>query len=178
MRRLVFLLPIAIVAVLVAIFWIGLDPKRDKSVLPSALVGKPAPAFDLPALADGAPRLTLTQFKGRLVAINFFASWCLPCRAEHPLLKQITSEFGVPVIGIAWKDEPEASRAFLQELGDPYVATGADHNGRTGIDFGLTGVPETFLIGADGTVLYRFAGPLSPDGLREQLAPAITEAKQ
>lgn len=178
MRRLLFLLPIAIVAVLVALFWIGLDPKRDKSALPSALVGKPAPAVELPGLSDGAPRLTLTQFKGRLVAVNFFASWCLPCRAEHPILQQITAEFGVPVIGIAWKDKPEDSRAFLAELGDPYVATGADRNGRTGIDFGITGVPETFLIGADGTVLYRFAGPLSPDGLRNELAPAIAEAKQ
>lgn len=178
MRRLVFLLPIAIVALLVAIFWIGLDPKRDKTALPSALVGNPAPAVDLAALAEGAPRLTLAPFKGQLVAVNFFASWCLPCRAEHPVLKQITAEFGVPVIGIAWKDKPEASRAFLQELGDPYVATGDDHNGRTGIDFGITGVPETFLIGADGTVLYRFAGPLSPEGLRDQLAPAIAEAKK
>jgi cytochrome c biogenesis protein CcmG/thiol:disulfide interchange protein DsbE len=178
MRRLVFLLPIAIVAILVAVLWIGLDPKRDKNVLPSALVGNPVPAVDLPGLSDGGPRLVLTQFKGQLVAINFFASWCLPCRAEHPLLKQITAEFGVPVIGVAWKDKPEASRAFLAELGDPYVATGTDLNGRTGIDFGITGVPETFLVGADGTVLYRFAGPLSPEGLREQLAPAITEAKQ
>src|SRR5687767_7124727 len=178
MRRLVFLLPVAIVAVLVAIFWIGLDPNRDKSALPSALVGNPAPAVDLPALVDGAPRLTLASYKGQLVAINFFASWCLPCRAEHPLLQQITAEFGVPVIGVAWKDKPDAARAFLQELGDPYVATGADRNGRTGIDFGITGVPETFLVGADGTVVYRFAGALSPEGLREQLAPAIAEAKK
>jgi len=178
MRRLIFLLPIAIVAVLVALFWIGLDPKRDKSALPSALVGKPVPAVDLPGLSDTAPRLTLTQFKGQLVAVNFFASWCLPCRAEHPILQQITAEFGVPVIGIAWKDKPADSRAFLAELGDPYAATGTDKNGRTGIDFGITGVPETFLIGADGTVLYRFAGPLSPEGLRDDLAPAIAEAKQ
>ena len=178
MRRLFFLLPIAIVAALVALFWIGLDPKRDKSVLPSALVGNPAPVVDLPGLADGAPRLTLTQFKGQLVAVNFFASWCLPCRAEHPLLEQVSAEFGVPVIGIAWKDKPEASRAFLRDLGDPYAATGTDQNGRTGIDFGITGVPETFLVGADGIVLYRFAGPLSPEGLREQLAPAIAEARK
>ena len=178
MRRLFFLLPIAIVAALVALFWIGLDPKRDKSVLPSALVGNPAPVVDLPGLADGAPRLTLTQFKGQLVAVNFFASWCLPCRAEHPLLEQVSVEFGVPVIGIAWKDKPEASRAFLRDLGDPYAATGTDQNGRTGIDFGITGVPETFLVGADGIVLYRFAGPLSPEGLREQLAPAIAEARK
>jgi cytochrome c biogenesis protein CcmG/thiol:disulfide interchange protein DsbE len=178
MRRLVFLLPIAIVAVLVAVFWIGLDPRRDKSALPSALVGKAAPAVDLPGLSDGAPRLTLAQFKGQLVAVNFFASWCLPCRAEHPLLKEVAAEFGVPVVGIAWKDKPEAARAFLEELGDPYAATGDDPKGRTGIDFGITGVPETFLIGADGTVRYRFAGPLSPEGLREQLAPAIAEAKR
>ena len=178
MRRLVFLLPILIVAVLVAVFWIGLDPARDKSVLPSALVGKPAPAVNLPALQEGAPRLTLDAFKGQLVAINFFASWCLPCRAEHPVLKELTAELGIPVIGIAWKDRPEDSRAFLAELGDPYVATGIDENGRTGIDFGITGVPETFLVDGKGIVRYRFAGPLSPEGLRSQLAPAIAEAKR
>lgn len=178
MRRLVFLLPILIVAILVAVFWIGLDPERDKSVLPSALVGQPAPAVDLPALAEGAPRLTLDAFKGQLVAINFFASWCLPCRAEHPVLKELTAELGIPVIGIAWKDRPADSRAFLAELGDPYVATGIDENGRTGIDFGITGVPETFLVDGKGIVRYRFAGPLSPEGLRSQLAPAIAEAKR
>lgn len=178
MRRLVFLLPILVVAVLVAAFWIGLDPERDKSVLPSALVGKPAPAVDLPALAEGAPRLTLDAFKGQLIAINFFASWCLPCRAEHPLLKQISAEFGVPVIGIAWKDKPDAARAFLAELGDPYAATGMDENGRTGIDFGITGIPETFLVDGNGIVRHRFAGPLTPEGLRSQLAPAIAEARR
>ncbi len=178
MRRLVFLLPILIVAILVAVFWIGLDPARDKSVLPSALVGKPAPAVNLPALQEGAPRLTLDAFKGQLVAINFFASWCLPCRAEHPVLKELTAELGIPVIGIAWKDWPDDSRAFLAELGDPYVATGIDENGRTGIDFGITGVPETFLVDGKGIVRYRFAGPLSPEGLRSQLAPAIAEAKR
>jgi cytochrome c biogenesis protein CcmG/thiol:disulfide interchange protein DsbE len=178
MRRLVFLLPIAIAAVLVGAFWIGLDPERDKSILPSALVGKPAPSVDLPGLTEGAPRLSLASFEGQLVAINFFASWCVPCRAEHPLLEQIGAEFGVPVIGIAWKDKPEDSRAFLAELGNPYAATGTDHNGRIGIDFGITGVPETFLIGRDGVVRYRFTGPLSPEGLRTELAPAIAEARR
>jgi cytochrome c biogenesis protein CcmG/thiol:disulfide interchange protein DsbE len=178
MRRLVFLLPIVIVAALVAAFWIGLDPERDPSALPSALIDKPVPAVDLPGLAEGAPRLHLAAFKGQLVAVNFFASWCLPCRAEHPLLKQLSAEFGVPVIGIAWKDKPEASRAFLAELGDPYVATGTDETGRTGIDFGITGIPETFLVDSEGIVRYRFAGPLSPDGLKNELAPAIAEAKK
>ncbi len=178
MRRLLYLLPIAVVAILVALFWIGLDPERDKSMLPSALVGKPAPAVDLPALAEGAPRLTLDSFKGQLVAINFFASWCLPCRAEHPVLKELTTELGIPVIGIAWKDKPEASRAFLAELGDPYAATGTDESGRTGIDFGITGIPETFLVDANGIVTYRFAGPLSPEALSDVLVPAIREAKK
>jgi len=178
MRRLVFLLPILIVAALVAAFWRGLDPNRDPSALPSALVGKPAPAFDLPGLAEGAPRLDLAAFKGKLVAVNFFASWCLPCRAEHPFLKQLTAEFGVPVIGIAWKDKPEAARAFLAELGDPYAVTASDEGGRTGIDFGITGIPETFLVDGAGIVRYRFGGPLSPDGLRNDLGPAIIEAKK
>lgn len=178
MRRLLFLLPILIVAALVAFLWRGLDPNRDPSALPSALVGKAAPPLDLPGLAEGAPRLQLGAFKGKLVAINFFASWCLPCRAEHPLLKQVSAELGVPVIGVAWKDKPEAARAFLAELGDPYAATGADDSGRTGIDFGITGVPETFLVDGDGIVRYRLAGPITPDGLTTALAPAIAEAKR
>jgi len=178
MRRLVFLLPMLIVALLVAAFWRGLDPDRDPSALPSALVGKAAPAVDLPGLMEGAPRLDLAAFKGKLVAINFFASWCLPCRAEHPFLKQLTAELGVPVIGIAWKDKVEASRAFLAELGDPYEATGADENGRTGIDFGITGVPETFLVDGNGIVRYRLAGPITPEGIENELAPAIAEAKR
>lgn len=178
MRRLLFLLPVAIVALLVAAFWLGLDPKRDKSVLPSALVGKPAPAVDLPSLVEGAPRLNLAAFKGQLVAVNFFASWCLPCRAEHPQIKQLSAEYGVPVVGIAWRDKPAQSRAFLEELGDPYVATGVDENGRTGIDFGITGIPETFLVDGDGIVRFRFGGPLTPDGLKDQFAPAIAEARK
>ncbi|MEZ5833028.1 MAG: DsbE family thiol:disulfide interchange protein [Dongiaceae bacterium] len=178
MRRILFLLPILIVAALVAAFWRGLDPNRDPSALPSALVGKPAPAVDMPALMDGAPRLDLAGYKGKLIAVNFFASWCVPCRAEHPFLKQLTAEFGVPVIGIAWKDKPAAARAFLAELGDPYAATGADENGRTGIDFGITGVPETFLVDGNGIVRYRLAGPVTPDELKSALAPAIAGAKQ
>ena len=178
MRRILFLLPIVIVAVLVAAFWIGLDPKRDPTALPSVLVGKPAPAFDLPALAEGGPRLNLGAYKGKLIAVNFFASWCLPCRAEHPILRQVTAEFGIPVIGIAWKDKPEAARAFLAELGDPYAASAIDEGGRTGIDYGITGIPETFLVDGAGIVRYRFGGPLSPDGLRNDLGPAIIEARK
>lgn len=177
-RRLLFLLPVIIVAILMAAFWLGLDPNRDPRAFSSALVGKPAPAVDLPSLTEGAPRLNLGAFKGQLVAVNFFASWCLPCRAEHPQIKRLGPDFGVPVIGIAWKDKPAQSRAFLEELGDPYVATGADENGRTGIDFGITGIPETFLVDGAGIVRYRFGGPLTPEALNNELAPAIAEAKK
>ena len=175
MRRVLFLLPILIVAALVAVFWRGLDPDRDPHALPSALIGKPAPTFDLPGLIEGAPRLQLASFKGQLIAVNFFASWCLPCRAEHPFLKRLSADLGVPFIGIAWKDKPDAARGFLADLGDPYAATGADESGRTGIDFGITGVPETFLIDGEGIVRYRLATPITNDALKDELAAAIAK---
>lgn len=178
MRRLLYLLPIVLVAGLLAIFWRGLDPQRDPSALPSALIGKPAPALELPALLEGDAPLSLAALKGQPVAINFFASWCLPCRAEHPLLGQIAQEYGIAVIGIAYKDKPEDARRYLDDLGNPYAAVGADESGRAGIEFGLTGVPETYILDRDGIVRYRLAGPIAPDNLKDQLAPAIAAVMQ
>lgn len=178
MRRLLYLLPVALVAVLLAIFWRGLDPKRDPSALPSALIGKPAPALELPALQEGGAPLSLAALKGQPVAINFFASWCLPCRAEHPLLGKIAEEYGIAVIGIAYKDKPEDAQRYLVDLGNPYAAIGIDESGRAGIEFGLTGVPETYVIDRDGIVRYRLAGPIAPDNLEDQLAPAIQAVMQ
>lgn len=178
MRRLLYLLPVLLVAVLLAIFWRGLDPKRDPSALPSALIGKPAPALELPALQEGGAPLSLAALKGQPVAINFFASWCLPCRAEHPLLGKIAEEYGIAVIGIAYKDKPEDARRYLADLGNPYAAIGTDESGRAGIEFGLTGVPETYVIDRDGIVRYRLAGPIAPDNLEDQLAPAIQAVMQ
>lgn len=175
MRNLLYLLPIVLVAGLLAMFWRGLDPKRDPSALPSALIGQPAPAIQLPALPPSARIVSLADFKGKPVAVNFFASWCLPCRAEHPMLKKISAEFGLPVIGIAWRDKAVDAQAFLKELGDPYAIIGHDESGRAGIEFGLSGVPETFLIDKDGIVRYRLANPITPETLEEQLAPAIKE---
>lgn len=178
MRRLLYLLPVVLVAVLLAIFWRGLDPKRDPSALPSALIGKPAPALELPALQEGGAPLSLAALKGQPVAINFFASWCLPCRAEHPLLGKIAEEYGIAVIGIAYKDKPEDAQRYLADLGNPYAAIGTDESGRAGIEFGLTGVPETYVIDRDGIVRYRLAGPIAPDNLEDQLAPAIQAVMQ
>jgi cytochrome c biogenesis protein CcmG/thiol:disulfide interchange protein DsbE len=178
MRRLLYLLPVVLVVLLLAIFWRGLDPKRDPSALPSALIGKPVPALELPALLAGGAQLSLADLKGQPVAINFFASWCLPCRAEHPLLDKIAKEYGIPVIGIAYKDKPEDARRYLDDLGNPYAAIGADESGRAGIEFGLTGVPETYVIDRDGIVRYRLAGPIAPGNLEDQLAPAIQAVTQ
>jgi cytochrome c biogenesis protein CcmG/thiol:disulfide interchange protein DsbE len=174
MRRLVFLLPIAIVVVLVALFWIGLDPKRDKSVLPSALVGTPAPAVDLPGA--GGRRAAPESLSSRGSWWRSISCASGACRAGPSIhCWQIIAEFGVPVIGIAWKDKPEP-RTFLQELGDPYVATGIDHNGRTGT-ISASPACRRPSCGADGTVLYR-SRAVSDDGLRNELAPAIAEAKK
>ncbi len=178
MRRLLYLLPIVLVAGLVAVFWRGLDRDRDPRALPSALIGQPAPALDLPALQDGAAPLSLAAYKGQPVLVNFFASWCLPCRAEHPMLTKLGAEFGIPVIGIVYKDKPAAARDYLADLGDPYQAIGQDESGRAGIEFGITGVPETYVIDRAGIVRYRLAGPISAENLDDQLAPAIKAVLQ
>ena len=178
MRRILYLLPVLLVAVLLAIFWRGLDPNRNPSALPSALIGKPAPTLELPGLLDGTAPLSLAAFRGQPVAVNFFASWCLPCRAEHPLLGKIAKEYGIAVIGIAYKDKPADARRYLDDLGNPYAAIGADESGRAGIEFGLTGVPETYIVDRDGIVRYRLAGPIAPDNLEDQLAPAIQAVMQ
>lgn len=175
MRRLLYLLPVALVAVLLAIFWRGLDPKRDPSALPSALIGKPMP---MPAMPGLKGEFDLLYAKGQPVLVNFFASWCLPCRAEHPLLEGIAKEYGITVIGIAYKDKPEDAQRYLDELGNPYAMTGLDESGRAGLEFGLTGVPETYVIDRDGIVRYRLAGPIAPDNLEDQLAPAIQAVMQ
>jgi cytochrome c biogenesis protein CcmG, thiol:disulfide interchange protein DsbE len=170
MRRLLYLLPVVLVVLLLAIFWRGLDPKRDPGALPSALIGKPVPMPVIPGLKG---EFDLLYSKGQPVLVNFFASWCLPCRAEHPLLERIAKEYGITVIGIAYKDKAEDAQRYLDELGNPYAMTGLDESGRAGIEFGLTGVPETYVIDRDGIVRYRLAGPIAPDNLEDQLAPAI-----
>lgn len=175
MRRLLYLLPVVLVAVLLAIFWRGLDPKRDPSALPSALIGKPMPMPVMPGLKG---EFDLLYSKGQPVLVNFFASWCLPCRAEHPLLERIAKDYGITVIGIAYKDKPEDAQRYLDELGNPYAMIGLDESGRGGIEFGLTGVPETYVIDRDGIVRYRLAGPIAPDNLKDQLAPAIQAVTQ
>lgn len=172
MRRLLPLVPLALFLGLAGWFAAALLSGRDPRELPSALIDKPAPEFDLPSLADGR-RLSSEALRGQVVLVNFFASWCAPCRVEHPVLLRMARQERVRVIGIAYKDRPEDSRRFLAELGDPYLATGIDRDGRTGIDFGLYGVPETYVIDKAGHIRRRIVGPVTPAMLDRELLPLL-----
>jgi cytochrome c biogenesis protein CcmG/thiol:disulfide interchange protein DsbE len=179
--RWLMFLPLLAFAALAALFFVRLYA-GDSSLLPSALIGRPVPHFDLPPLAGievpGFSEADLRQ--GRVTLVNVFASWCVPCHAEHPLLMEIARDpqlkEHVALVGLAYKDEPENTRRFLGQRGNPYARIGVDVSGRTGIDFGVYGVPETYVIKPNGTIAYRFVGPLSDQSLREVLLPQIALA--
>ncbi len=175
MRRLLFLLPLLAFAAIAGWFWLGLAPNRNPSAVPSVMIGKHIPQFDLPALASGSPGLKSSELKGRVTLISFFASWCVPCRAEHPLLFTLAEDKRIEIDGIAYNDKPEKTNAYLNELGNPYSQVVVDQSGRTAIDFGLTGVPETYLVDRDGVIRFHLAGPLSEDVIEGQLKPLIAE---
>ncbi len=171
LRRLLPLVAVALFAVVVALFAVGLtmDPRK----LPSALLDKPAPEFDLPPLTDTNPGFKTADLKGQVSLVNFFASWCVPCRVEHPVLMRLAREGKVAVHGIAWKDGKKNASDFLAELGNPYRRIGFDPNNKAGIDFGVYGVPETYVVDRDGRIRYKVVGPLGPDELNERVLPLI-----
>jgi len=167
-------IPVAVFGLLAGLFMAGML-RDDPDALPSTLVGRQAPALTLGPLPP-TPALTDADLRaGRPVVVNFWASWCPPCRAEHPLLEELAAT-GVPVLGINYKDTPDKAAGFLDELGNPYARLGTDPQGRAGLDWGLYGVPETFVIGPDGTVLLRIAGPVTRQNLTDQIAPALARA--
>src|SRR5437763_9228939 len=155
-RKLIFLLPVALFAVLVVAFAVGL--RHDPHLVPSALINRPAPDFALPGLYETANGLTRNDLDGRVTLVNFFASWCGPCREEHGELIALGRLPGVMLDGIAYKDKPEESRRFLERLGDPFGRIGVDRNGTTAIDFGVYGVPELYVVEATGIIQYRHVG--------------------
>jgi len=182
-RRLLYLLPIVLLGLFGAIAWIGLSPNRDPSALPSALIGKPAPNFNLATLdpakaATDGGALTQQDLAGKVVVVNFFASLCVPCKAEHPLLFSLTKDYNVPVYGIAFQDKTEDTARYIQEMGSPYTKIGLDLNGRTAIDFGVTGVPETFILDKNGVIRYRLAQPIDPDRLSGEIGPLLKSLAQ
>lgn len=177
------LLPALAFAVLAAIFLLRIDQSRDLggniSKLPSALIGKPAPATALPPLQGlNLPGLDPALFKGGVTLVNIFASWCGPCRDEHPELLELAKRNDIRLIGFNYKDKDENARRFLGSLGNPYMAVGVDPSGRAGVEWGVYGVPETFVIAPDGTIAYKHVGPITPAIRTGKLAAAITAAAQ
>ncbi|UCH52447.1 MAG: DsbE family thiol:disulfide interchange protein [Pseudomonadota bacterium] len=166
-----FLIPVVAFAVLGALLYAGLslDPRK----IPSPLVGKPLPAFELPTVADPAKRVSHVDLRGRVYVLNVWASWCAACRDEHPLLNQIARSKTVPIIGFNYKDKREDAIGWLKALGDPYELSLSDLDGRVGIELGVYGVPETFLIDKDGTIRYKHIGPINPKIWEEKLLPVL-----
>jgi cytochrome c biogenesis protein CcmG/thiol:disulfide interchange protein DsbE len=173
-RRALYLLPLVLFAALAVYLFQGVAPGRDPQLLPSAMIDKPAPDFALPELLGGG-QLTLADMKGQVVLVNFFASWCVPCRAEHPVLMTLSHDLAVPLYGIAYKDKPEDVVKFLDSLGNPYLRVGLDQSGRTAIDFGVYGVPETYVIDRQGHIRWRHAGPLDAGVIAKELNPLLRE---
>ena len=180
-RRLLVLLPLAAFLGLAALFFVRLGA-GDSSRIPSALIGHEAPATDLPPVAglerNGAPipGIATADFKDAVTVLNVWASWCVPCHDEAPLLLQLARDPRIRVVGINYKDQPDNARRFLGRYGNPFVASGADANGRAAIEWGVYGVPETFIIGRDGRIAYKMVGPITPENLERVMKPQIEKA--
>ncbi|MFL4979304.1 MAG: DsbE family thiol:disulfide interchange protein [Xanthobacteraceae bacterium] len=180
-RRLIVLIPLIVFLALAALFFLRLG-SGDPSRIPSALIGRPAPATELPPvpglLREGAPvpGLSSADFKGAITLLNVWASWCVPCHDEAPLLVRMAQDTRIRIVGINYKDQPENARRFLGRYGNPYARNGADQNGRASIEWGVYGVPETFLVGRDGRIAFKLVGPITPQNLDAVLKPEIEKA--
>jgi cytochrome c biogenesis protein CcmG/thiol:disulfide interchange protein DsbE len=180
-RSFLMLLPLIFFAGLAVLFWLRLGD-GDPSKIPSALIGRPAPETTLPALdglaSDGkaVPGLDPAVFKGKVSVVNVWASWCVPCHDEAPLLTELGKDNRLQVIGINYKDAPENARRFLGRYGNPFGRVGVDANGRAAIEWGVYGVPETFIVGRDGKIAYKLVGPITPDNLNSVVKAEIDKA--
>lgn len=174
MKRLLFLLPVLLFGGMAMLFALGLT--RDPRAIPSQLIDRPLPPFALIGTRPGEPGFANTEFRGEPRLLNIFASWCISCRVEHPFLMQL-KERGVPIYGLAWKDKPEDSAKWLAEYGDPYRMTASDAPGRVGIDLGVTGAPETFVIDGQGRVRYKHVGPITPELWEDTIQPMLAQLR-
>ena len=180
-RRLIVLLPLIAFLALAALFLYRLGA-GDPSNLPSALIGRPAPDTPLPPVAglvhDGqpVPGIASADFKGAVTLVNVWASWCVPCVVEAPLLMKLAEDKRLHLVGINYKDQPENARRFIGRYGNPYAAVGADGQGRASIDWGVYGVPETFVVGRDGRIAYKLVGPITEANLEAVLKPQLEKA--
>jgi cytochrome c biogenesis protein CcmG/thiol:disulfide interchange protein DsbE len=176
MKMLRWSIPLAVFIVLLAFLWVGLG--RDPREVPSPLIGKPAPSFQLVQLHDAGKTLATGDLKGRVWLLNVWASWCVSCRVEHPLLLQLAKTNVVPVYGLDYKDKADDAVAWLAQHGNPYTVSIVDRDGKVGIDYGVYGVPETFLIYKAGVVRYKQIGPLTVEALQQKILPLIRQLQR
>jgi cytochrome c biogenesis protein CcmG/thiol:disulfide interchange protein DsbE len=180
-KRLLVLLPLAGFLALTGLFAVRLGG-GDPSRIPSALVGRPAPALSLPPVpglvrnGKSLPGIEPAAFQGRVSLVNVWASWCVPCHDEVPFLERLGQDARIRLVGLNYKDRPDDARRFLGRYGNPYAAAGADESGRAGIEWGVYGVPETFVVGRDGRIVFKLIGPITPDSLAKLLMPEIERA--
>ena len=173
MRSLKYLVPIALFALLSVFLLVGLW--KDPREIPSPLIGKPAPAFSLPELRQPERTWSPQSMAGRVWLLNVFASWCVPCLVEHPVLLQLSRDKVLPIVGFNYKDEPGAASGWLAKHGDPYAIVVADRSGSVAFDYGVYGVPETFLVDRSGTIRFKHVGPLTPEVVQGKLLPLVRE---
>jgi cytochrome c biogenesis protein CcmG/thiol:disulfide interchange protein DsbE len=174
--RLPYLAPVVVFVALIVVFGWGLN--HDPRAIPSTMIGKPVPTFALPPVKGRSLGLSDVDLKGEVSLVNVFASWCVACREEHPLLLKLKAADIVPLHGLDYKDQPDDAARWLNTFGDPYTRTGADINGRVGIDWGVYGVPETFIIGKDARIAYKHIGPLTPEALDQTILPLIARLRE
>jgi cytochrome c biogenesis protein CcmG, thiol:disulfide interchange protein DsbE len=172
-----FLLPFAAFVALVVLFAFGLNPKRDIHALPSPLIGKPAPEFALTDVLDATRIVSNSTLKGQIYLLNVWGTWCVECRVEHEQLLAMSRQHVVPIIGLDYMDDREKAKQFLEQLGNPYTAVAFDADSRTTIDWGVYGAPETFLVDAQGRVIFKFVSPMTQQVWEKEFLPRIAAAR-
>lgn len=173
-----FLIPVAAFVGLVVLFVLGLNPNRDIHALPSPLIGKPAPAIALTDVLDPSRRVSNAAFQGQVYVVNVWGTWCEQCRLEHDELLNIAQQKVVPIIGLVYMDKRDNAKQWLEQLGNPYTAVAFDSDGRTAIDWGVYGAPETFLVDGHGRVIYKFVSPITPEVWEHEFLPRIEAARR
>jgi cytochrome c biogenesis protein CcmG, thiol:disulfide interchange protein DsbE len=172
-----FLLPFAAFVALVVLFAFGLNPNRDIHALPSPLIGKPAPQFALTDVMDASRTVSNAALTGQIYVLNVWATWCIPCRQEHAELLAIAARHAVPILGLNYRDQRDKAKQWLEQLGNPYTAVAFDSDGRTSIDWGVYGAPETYLVNAKGEVIFKFISPMTEEVWEKEFLPRITAAR-
>lgn len=170
------IVPVGVILVLIGVLGYGLT--RKPSQLPSALIGEPVPEFSVPTLGAERGQLTDEALEGQVTMINVWASWCVPCRAEHPYVAAITLRTDVPIVGLNYKDTRANARQWLQRFGNPFAVVAVDKNGQLGFDLGVSGVPETFIVDANGIIRHKVVGPITPKIMNNKLIPLINRLQQ